>query len=44
MQTLNVSTRLEGSIVGKTLTMPKQEDIILNSMTQAKKMELLGFE
>ena len=30
------STRLEGGIIGKTLTMPKQEDIILNSMTQTK--------
>ena len=29
-------TRLKGRIIGKTLTMPKQEDIILNSMTQAK--------
>ena len=28
---------MEGRIIGKTLTMPKQEDIILNSMTQTKK-------
>ena len=30
------STRLEGRIIGKTLTLPKHEDIIINSMTQTR--------
>ena len=34
MQTLNVDSEYQVSVIGKTLTLLKQEDIMLNSMTQ----------
>ena len=34
MQTLNFNLDLQSRIVGKCLTLPKHEGIILNSMTQ----------
>ena len=35
MQTLNVDLDYEVKVIRKTFTLLKQEDIILNSMTQA---------
>ena len=34
MQTLNVDSEYQVRVIGKTLTLLKQEDIMLNSMTQ----------
>ena len=34
MQTLNVDQDYQVTVIGKTLTLLEQEDIMLNSMTQ----------
>ena len=39
MQTLNVDLDYQVKVIGKTLTLLKQKDIILNSMTQAREKE-----
>ena len=36
MQTLNIDLDYEVKVIGKTLTLLKQKDIILNSMTQTR--------
>ena len=39
MQTLNVDLDYQVKVIGKTLTLLKQKDIILNSMTQTREKE-----
>ena len=44
MQTLNVDLDYQVKVIGKTLTLLKQKDIILNSMTQTReKWDSLAF-